>query len=45
MAAIQQSFSPDGDIIDTVLYSGGGIRQDVTPGSVHTIEQNWKEQQ
>ena len=45
MAAIQQSVSPDGDIIDTVLYSGGAIRQDVTPGSVHTIEQNWKEQQ
>jgi hypothetical protein len=45
LAAANQSTSPQGDIIDTVLFSGGGIRQDVTPGSVRTIEQNWKEQQ
>ena len=43
--AASQSVSPEGDTIDTVIYSGGGIRQEVTPGSVHTIEQNWKEQQ
>jgi hypothetical protein len=44
-AAVSQSVSPEGDIIDTVLFSGGAIRQDVTPGSVDVIEQNWKEQQ
>jgi hypothetical protein len=45
MAAATQSTSPQGDIIDTVLFSGGALRQEVTPGSVHTIERNWKEQQ
>jgi Tfp pilus tip-associated adhesin PilY1 len=45
MAAASQSVSPQGDTIDTVLFSGGALRQDVTPGTVHTIEQNWKEQQ
>ena len=45
MAAAGQTTSPQGDIIDTVLFSGGAVRQDVTPGSVKTIEQNWKEQQ
>jgi type IV pilus assembly protein PilY1 len=45
MASGTQSTSPQGDIIDTVLFSGGGIRQDVTPGSIRSIEQNWKEQQ
>ena len=45
MAATTQSVSPEGDTIDTVIYSGGGILQEVTPGSVHAIEQNWKEQQ
>jgi len=45
MAAVSQSVSPEGDTIDTVLFSGGAMRQDVTPGSVQTIEQNWKEQQ
>jgi Tfp pilus tip-associated adhesin PilY1 len=44
-AAASQSTSPQGDIIDTVLFSGGAVRQDDTPGSVRTIEQNWKEQQ
>ena len=45
LAAVSQSTSPQGDIIDTVLFSGGAVRQDPTPGSVRTIEQNWKEQQ
>ncbi len=45
LAAASQSTAPQGDIIDTVLFSGGGIRQDATPGTVRTIEQNWKEQQ
>jgi hypothetical protein len=45
LAAGSQSTSPQGDIIDTVLFSGGSIRQDITPGAVRTIEQNWKEQQ
>jgi Tfp pilus tip-associated adhesin PilY1 len=44
-AAASQSTSPQGGIIDTVLFSGGAVRQDTTPGSVRTIEQNWKEQQ
>ncbi len=45
MAAASQSVSPNGDTIDTVLFSGGAIGQDVTPNVVHSIEQNWKEQQ
>ncbi|HWZ85522.1 MAG TPA: PilC/PilY family type IV pilus protein [Thermoanaerobaculia bacterium] len=45
VATATQSTSPLGDIIDTVLFSGGGLRQDDTPGSARTIEQNWKEQQ
>jgi Tfp pilus tip-associated adhesin PilY1 len=45
VAAVSQSTSPQGDIIDTVLFSGGAVRQDVTAGSVRTIDQNWKEQQ
>jgi hypothetical protein len=44
-AAAGQSVAPNGDIIDTVLFSGGGIRQDVTGATLQTIEQNWKEQQ
>ena len=44
-AAASQSTAPNGDIIDTVMFSGGGIRQDTTSGSIQTIEQNWKEQQ
>ncbi len=44
-AAASQSVSPQGDTIDTVLFSGGAINQQATPGSVRTIEQNWKEQQ
>ena len=44
-AAASQSTAPNGDIIDSVLFSGGGIRQDPTAGTVRTIEQNWKEQQ
>jgi hypothetical protein len=45
MAAVSQSVSPEGDIIDTVLFSGGAMLQEATPGSSHVIEQNWKEQQ
>jgi Tfp pilus tip-associated adhesin PilY1 len=45
MAAASQSVSPDGDTIDTTLTTSGGIDQDVTPNVIHTIEQNWKEQQ
>jgi hypothetical protein len=45
MAMASQSTSPQGDIIDTVLFSGGGLNQQATPGSVHPIERNWKEQQ
>ena len=44
-AAAGQSVAPNGDIIDTVLFSGGGIRQDNNGASLQTIEQNWKEQQ
>jgi hypothetical protein len=42
-AATTQSVSPQGDIIDTVFK--GSIDQQPTPGTVHAIEQNWKEQQ
>jgi hypothetical protein len=45
MAAASQSTSPQGDTIDTILFGTGAIRQEDTPGSVHSIEQNWKEQQ
>jgi len=45
MAMASQSTSPQGDIIDTVLFSGGGLDQQITPGAVHTLERNWKEQQ
>ena len=45
MAAASQSVSPEGDTIDTTLTTSGGIDQQVTPNAVHTIEQNWKEQQ
>ena len=38
-----QSVPPQGDIIDTVF--NGTIDQRPTPGTVHAIEQNWKEQQ
>jgi hypothetical protein len=36
--------APNGDIIDTTLYSQG-IHQEVTPASLQTIQNNWKEQQ
>jgi len=45
MAAASQSVSPAGDTIDTILFSGGAINQTVTPNVIHTIDQNWKEQQ
>ncbi|HEY4229838.1 MAG TPA: hypothetical protein VGO79_06680, partial [Thermoanaerobaculia bacterium] len=43
-ASAGQSVAPNGDIIDTTLYSEG-IHQDVTPASLQTIQNNWKEQQ
>jgi Tfp pilus tip-associated adhesin PilY1 len=43
-ASAGQSVAPNGDIIDTILYSQG-IRQDVTPATLQTIQNNWKEQQ
>ncbi len=45
LAAASQSTSPQGDIIDTVLFSGGSLQEEVTPGTLRSIEQNWKEQQ
>ena len=43
-ASAGQSVAPNGDIIDTTLYSQG-IHQDVTPASAPDLENNWKEQQ
>jgi hypothetical protein len=43
-ASAGQSVAPNGDIIDTTLYSQG-IHQEVTPASLQTIQNNWKEQQ
>jgi len=45
MASASQSTSPQGDTIDTVLFGTGAIRQEDTPGSLHPIQSNWKEQQ
>jgi hypothetical protein len=38
------SQSPGGDIIESVLFSGGGLNQQHTPATLKTINQNWKEQ-
>jgi type IV pilus assembly protein PilY1 len=40
-----QSTSPNGNTIDTVLFSGGAVTQQNTAGSLNTINVNWKEQQ
>lgn len=40
-----QSEDKNGDVIDTTIYSSGSIEQDVTTGTLRTIQQNWKEQQ
>jgi hypothetical protein len=45
MAAASQSTSPQGDTIDTILYGTGALRQDLTPGTIHPLGSNWKEQQ
>lgn len=45
LASASQSTSPNGDTIDTVLYSGGAINQQTTAGSLSTVNVNWKEQQ
>ncbi len=44
-ASASQSVSPAGDINDMVLFSGGELDEQQTPGGVRSIEQNWKEQQ
>jgi len=44
LAEVTQSFSPEGGMIDTVLFSGSGINQRHTPATLKTINQNWKEQ-
>jgi len=45
LASASQSTSPNGDTIDTVLYSGGAVNQQTTAGSLSTVNVNWKEQQ
>jgi hypothetical protein len=45
LASGSQSTSPTGDTIDTILFSGGAIQQDPTPGSIRTLNTNWKEEQ
>jgi hypothetical protein len=45
MAAASQSTSPQGDTIDTILFGTGAIRQQDTPGTIHPLGSNWKEQQ
>jgi len=42
-ASAGQSMSPKGDIIDTVVFSGGAIDQETTTGGLTTINVNWKE--
>ena len=44
LATAGQSQSPTGDMIDTVLFSGGGVYQKNSPSTLKTINQNWKEQ-
>ena len=45
LASASQSTSPNGDTIDTVLYSGGAVNQTTTKGTLSTVNVNWKEQQ
>jgi hypothetical protein len=44
LAMAAQSQATNGDMIDTVLMSGGELNQQTTPGSLKTISQSWKEQ-
>ncbi|MEP6992881.1 MAG: PilC/PilY family type IV pilus protein [Acidobacteriota bacterium] len=45
VASASQTTNPAGGIVDTVFFSQGATRQDLTPGTVRTMEQNWKEQE
>ena len=44
LASASQSQSPSGDMIDTVVFSGGGIYQKNTAATLKTLSQSWKEQ-
>jgi hypothetical protein len=44
VATAAGSQAPNGDMIDTVLFSGGGISQENKPSTLKTISQSWKEQ-
>ena len=43
-AQAAESQSPTGDMINSVLFSGGGLNQQNTPATLKTVNQNWKEQ-
>lgn len=44
LASASQGTSPQGDIIDTVVFSGGSVNQQNTASSISTVNVNWKEQ-
>jgi hypothetical protein len=44
LAIAAQSQAPSGDMIDVVLFQGGGLGQENTPATLKTINQSWKEQ-
>ena len=44
LASAAGSQAPNGDMIDTVMFSGGGIYQQNTSSTLKTISQSWKEQ-